>query len=226
MPERDAAGPVLVVDDHPLISMSLVIALRGQDVEAAAVPIGRMDKIVAAIRRHPPGLVVLDLNLGDPRNGIGSGLQLVEPLRKLGWSVLILTGARDTALIADAIARGAVGWVSKTEPFHKLLDTVVDAANGREVLSAEDRDDLMRLHDTVRNRRHDLGLRLNQLTKRERQVLDRLAEGHSAADIAGEFTVSIATVRAQIRSILAKLDVQSQLAAVAMLHAAQKAGLA
>lgn len=225
MTERDTAGPVLVVDDHPLISRSLVIALGGQDIEAAAVPIGRMDDIVAAIRRHPPGLVVLDLNLGDPRSGAGSGLQLVEPLRELGWSVLILTGARDTAMIADAIARGAVGWVSKTEPFEKLLDTVVDAANGREVLSAEDRDDLVRLHDTVRNRRHDLGLRLNQLTKRERQVLDRLAEGHSAADIAWEFTVSIATVRAQIRSILAKLDVQSQLAAVAMLHAAQKAGL-
>lgn len=57
-----------------------------------------------------------------------------------------------------------------------------------------------------------------RLTPRERAVLDRLAGGTRAAGIAAEFVVSVSTVRTQIRSILAKLEVSSQLEAVALVR--------
>jgi DNA-binding NarL/FixJ family response regulator len=59
---------------------------------------------------------------------------------------------------------------------------------------------------------------VGRLSTRERQVLARLAAGVPASAIATEFVVSLATVRAQIRSVLAKLEVNSQLAAVALAH--------
>lgn len=74
-----------------------------------------------------------------------------------------------------------------------------------------------------RQRRHvareqALSRRLGRLTRREREVLDLLTEGLRAAGIAERLVVSMPTVRSQIRSILTKLEVGSQLEAVALLH--------
>ena len=60
--------------------------------------------------------------------------------------------------------------------------------------------------------------RLEQLTNRERVVLGHLMKGRAVRQIAGLSTVSEATVRTQVKSILAKLEVSSQLAAVGMAH--------
>lgn len=54
--------------------------------------------------------------------------------------------------------------------------------------------------------------------REQREVLDRLVEGRRAAAIAAEFVVSLTTVRSQIRSILLKLQVRSQLEAVALVR--------
>ncbi|SDW36184.1 DNA-binding response regulator, NarL/FixJ family, contains REC and HTH domains [Amycolatopsis xylanica] len=211
---------VLVVDDHPLISTALVVALTAQGIDARRIPVD--DSILRAVGRHEPGLVLLDLDLGE---NAPSGLRLIEPLRAGGWAVLIVTACRDRTSIAEAVALGALGWVSKAESFERLLAVIVDAAAGREVLSRAARAELILLHQAFQDERRLLVQRLGRLSARERQVLDRLAAGRSAAAVAAEFTVSLATVRAQIRSILTKLDVRSQLAAVAIAHEAQQAGL-
>jgi DNA-binding NarL/FixJ family response regulator len=59
--------------------------------------------------------------------------------------------------------------------------------------------------------------RLGRLSRREREVFELLAQGHNAAKIAERFVVSMTTVRTQIRSGLAKLEVNSQLEAVALI---------
>jgi two-component system nitrate/nitrite response regulator NarL len=68
------------------------------------------------------------------------------------------------------------------------------------------------------NRRQQLRQRLRQLSPRERQILHALYHGQRPATIAERCGIAIATVRSQIRSILIKLDVHSQLEAVALLH--------
>jgi len=216
-----APGRVLVVDDHPLVGTALVVALRARLVEAIRIPVGAPGEILAQARRHGPALVLLDLDLG----AAGSGHDLVAPLRALGCPVLIVTASRDLALIAGAIARGAVGWVSKEEPFERLLDLVAAAAAGKEVLSAKAREELLRVHEAGLARHTDLARRVRRLSTREREVLRQLAAGRSAADVAEASRVSLVTVRAQIRSILAKLDVRSQLGAVAVLNEAERTGL-
>jgi DNA-binding NarL/FixJ family response regulator len=218
-------GPVLLVDDHPLISTALAVALRAEGVEAWRVPVTTAEAVLATVEQHPPGLLLLDLDLGDQFGGPRpNGLQLLGPLRTRGWSVLLVTASQDRHALAAAITGGALGWVSKGESFERLLATVLDAVSGREVLAEYERSRLLALYREDRNRTDTLTGKLGRLTLRERQVLDLLGSGHSPRSIAQEFTVSLATVRAQIRAILAKLEVQSQLAAVAILNEATRTG--
>jgi DNA-binding NarL/FixJ family response regulator len=198
-------GSVLVVDDHVLIRTALVMALESQGFDAHQVPTSSASVILAEARLHAPGLVLLDLDLAEGPNGA----DLVAPLRTLGWSVLVVTGSRD---------RGAVGWVSKTASFEELLAVALAAAAGEQVLAPVMRDELVRLHQRLRGRRREVASRLARLSTREREVLDQLAAGQGASAIASDATVSMYTVRAQIRAILAKLEVRTQLAAVAMVN--------
>ncbi|RSM48246.1 DNA-binding response regulator [Amycolatopsis balhimycina DSM 5908] len=212
--------PVVVIDDHPLVSTALVVALRAERIDAARIPVTSGTEILAAVRQHRPGLALLDLDLGDT-----AGLDLIGPLRADGWAVLVVTACLDRRPIAAAISRGAIGWIGKQESFEQLVAMVVEAVAGHEVLSPAIRDELVRLHQSAHLRQQQLRQALARLSARERQVLTRLAAGHTAADVAAEFAVSLTTVRAQIRSILAKLDVRSQLAAVAVVNEAERAGL-
>ncbi|MFC3895304.1 response regulator [Lentzea rhizosphaerae] len=210
---------VLVVDDHELVRTILVLALRTRGFDAHHVSATRKEDVLREAGEHAPGLVLLDLDLG---REVAGGEQLVRPLRAAGWSVLIVTAGRDGPAVARAVADGAHGWVHKTESFEHLLHVVVAAAEGREVLSPAARAELVRLHQRDAARKKDLTTRLDRLSVREREVLDRLAEGRQAVTIADEFGVSLATVRAHIRSVLMKLQVGSQLAAVALVNEADR----
>lgn len=205
---------VLIVDDHELVSAALAGALRSHDLEARWVaPAALHDEL----SQTSDGLVLLDLDLGVDREGTPmDGTTLIPTLRRGGWRVLILTAARDEAHIAPAIAAGAVGWVNKSSPFEQLIHTVLLAARGQPILDEGERSRLGALAAGAARQDAALHERWARLTAREREVLDRLVAGKRASGIAAEFVVSLATVRTQIRSILAKLEVGSQLEAVAL----------
>lgn len=201
----DAVYSVLIVDDHELFSTSLRMALRGHGVDAHQVaPRGR-DGILGSAAELTPGLVVLDLELGRGDDGsLLHGSELVAELKSTGWQVLIVSGSLDQADTAAAIAAGAVGAVPKSSSFETLLETVLAAASGKPVMNEMDHQKWIAMHRACRAAENELNRRLDQLSRRERQVLDLLAEGHRAAAIAERFVVSMTTVRTQIRSILAR----------------------
>jgi DNA-binding NarL/FixJ family response regulator len=203
--------PVVIVDDHALIAGALAVALCAEGVSASVmapeVVTGRLDEPAP-----PGGLVLLDLDLGDGRDGA----ELVPRLRRAGWRVLLVTGSADEVRVAMAVAAGAVGRVAKSAPFDQLVTTVVHVAEGRSLLADDERDRLRGLAASAAREREDLLARFAQLTPRERQIADLLGNGRRPAAIAAEFVVSVATVRTQIRSILAKLEVTSQLEVAAL----------
>ena len=139
-------------------------------------------------------------------------------LCRAGWRVLLFTASRNQTRLAVAVAAGAIGWVCKSSPFDDLVQTVVRAAAGRPLLGAGEHARLLALARTagaaVRLERE----RWQRLTPREREVVSRIVAGRRPAHIAAEFVVSVATVRSQIRSILAKLEVGSQLEVAALVR--------
>jgi two-component system nitrate/nitrite response regulator NarL len=209
---------VLLVEDHAIIKQALALALQqtGMVVETAGEL--QPDAVLKQAEAFRPDVVLLDFYLGE-----ADSLPMIEPLRALGARVLVLTGTTDPRSLGACLEAGAVGIVSKGESLDRLAQAITDALAGSSVMRPADRDALL---EAARRARADDEERLAPfatLTARERQVLAHLMQGHSAEDISRIEFVSLATVRSQIRGILQKLDVNSQLAAVTM---AQQAGWA
>jgi DNA-binding NarL/FixJ family response regulator len=217
MTTDDSSATVLVVDDHQFIATGLVHLLRTRGFNAHAVSATDPAAILAVAGRHSPGVVLLDLDLGVGPDGTPiDGADLVGPLRTAGWTVLVITGTSDLDRIAAAVAAGATNWIIKNVNFDEIARMAIDAAQGRGTLPPAERAALVARHRTNRVSQQSTRTRLGRLSPREREVLDRLADGASPATIAADGYVSIGTVRAHIRSILLKLEVNSQLAAVAL----------
>ena len=209
---RKESVTVLVVEDHALLAQSLVIALNAEGCPARMAELTDPANLLQQVRTYRPGVVLLDLDLG----ALGDGVDLVQPLTELGARVLVVSGTTDRLRLAETVEKGAVGFLSKTVPFEQLLRAVLDVVAQRPVLSTAERYELMaELRSARASRSRDLAP-FKTLTPRERLVLAALAQGQRAETIAAAAVLSEATVRSQIRGVLAKLGVNSQLEAVAL----------
>jgi DNA-binding NarL/FixJ family response regulator len=185
------------------------------------------DGVLVAVATLSPGVVLLDLDLGrDPDGTPIDGISLIDGLCRSGWRVLALSGTSDEARLGQALVAGALAGIPKSAALPVLVAAVRRAAQGVEVMHAERRRRLVEAHLREQDRGRTLGRLLEKLSERERAVLDRLAQGRRAQSIAEEFVVSVTTVRTQIRAILGKLEVGSQLEAVTLLYEFERAGRA
>jgi DNA-binding NarL/FixJ family response regulator len=205
----------LLVDDHQLLAQSLSLALEMEGVLCEVADLHDREALLSDVRSDPPDVVVLDLDLGD---ALGDGADLVGPLAEAGTRVLVVTASTDDDQLCRALERGAIGVASKSVPFAELLEAVVTAAQGAQVMSAAERSGIRERAHRVRSRRADQLLPFERLTPKEMGVLRALAAGKSVGCIASEWFVSEATVRSQVRGVLTKLGVSSQLEAVAQAH--------
>ncbi|MEY3360741.1 MAG: hypothetical protein RL531_460 [Actinomycetota bacterium] len=208
---------LVILDDHELLAQSLALAFTRDGIHATVLAPTDDATILAAIDTARPALVLLDLMLGD----IGASLPLIEPIRALGADVVIMTGEENPIAWAECFEAGAADVVSKSEAFETLVERISAIAAGRNAHTEGRRTEFLAL---LREHRRSETVRLEpfeRLTAREREVLAYLMEGVAAEEIAERTFVALATVRSHIRSILTKLGVNSQLAAVA---AARRAG--
>lgn len=216
---RTSAPVILLVDDHELLTTGLTYMLLANGFSARRVQVTDVPGILAEASGHVPGVVLLDLGLGVGSMGNRiDGVELIAPLCELGWAVLVMTGSDDQDHIAAAIARGARNWILKTADFSRLVRVVSEVAHGRGFLPNGERDAMIARHEQNDGARRAALTRIRRLTAREKAVLDRLVRGATASTIADESFTSLGTVRTHIRSILAKLEVNSQIAAVAIAH--------
>jgi DNA-binding NarL/FixJ family response regulator len=215
----EVPGPrVLIVEDHELMAQSVGLALTGEGYEVRLSELDGMDEVLVEAAEHKPDVVLLDLDLG---GRLGDGVGLIAPLRGLGAHVLVVTGTAVRARHGMCVEQGAIGVLSKSTRLDDLVAAIQQAAAGRTWINDHDRHELLAALRAWRAEQTQRLAPFERLTPRERQVLACLLEGLSAERIAQAWFVSEATVRSQIRGVLTKLDVGSQLAAVA---AARRAG--
>jgi DNA-binding NarL/FixJ family response regulator len=203
---------VLIVEDHALLAQTLLIALNAEGCRVRIAGLASPAMLLQQVRTLRPAVVLLDLDLG----ALGDGVALVQPLTELGAHVLVVSGSTDRLRLAETVELGAVGFLSKQVPFEELLSTVLDVVAQRPVISTARRYELMAELRSARAAHSKDLAPFKTLTPRERVVLAALAQGHRAETIAATAVVSEATVRSQIRCVLAKLGVNSQLEAVAL----------
>jgi two-component system, NarL family, nitrate/nitrite response regulator NarL len=205
-------GRILLVEAHHLAGETLQAALAGHGFDVALSACTSGAKILEEAQAYRPSVVVLELELA----GAGSGRALIRPLVDLGGAVVVLTEITDRLELALCLEAGAVGVVSHAESFASASDKFRRAANGETVTPLGDRARYQTELDAHRRTGRRRLAPFESLSPRERDVLAKIVDGRSAADIARRSYVSVPTIRTQIRSILLKLDVQSQMAAAAM----------
>lgn len=209
---------ILIIEDHTLFAESLDLALtiEGYDVRRLPVPDGggSLSVLLAAAVRQKPRVVLLDLDLGRH----GDGARLIAPLARSGAQVVVVTASMDKGRWGECVRYGARKVVTKARPLNEILATVRRLTEGLPVMDRDEQEALLQLWHSQRLEHQYLRARLERLTPREQEVLGHLTRGHPVREIARLSVVSEATVRTQVKSILAKLEVSSQLAAVGLAH--------
>ncbi|NYG60277.1 DNA-binding NarL/FixJ family response regulator [Nocardioides daedukensis] len=210
----------MIVEDHTLFSESLKISLQieGHHVCSANVDqAGRnVRTLLPVVMRHEPRVVLLDLDLGVH----GNGMHLIQPLAQAGVSVVVITGSVKRSRWGEAIALGARVVMSKNSSLNEIAATIRRINEGMPVLSRESRAELLAEWRQEQHAVKEAQRRLELLTRREAEVLWQFMAGRQVREIAAISVVSESTVRTQVKSLLAKLGVSSQLAAVGMAQAA------
>jgi DNA-binding NarL/FixJ family response regulator len=208
--EETVTARLVIVEDHGLIAETVATALAADGFEVAVVDAVTSQDVVADVAEHDPEVVLLDLDLAGR-----DATPLIPDLGRGGAAVVMLTGITDPIRLARCVRAGAVGIVDKGVAFADLLDAVLETLEHGALLTSHEREEhlaLLRKHEAGRAR--DLEP-FERLTPREAEVLGELVEGHSVDAIAKVAVVSVATVRTQVRAILRKLGVTSQLEAIA-----------
>jgi two-component system nitrate/nitrite response regulator NarL len=197
---------VLIADDHPIYIDGLAAAIkRAGDLELIATCRDGADAL-ERIRTDEPDVAVLDLRM--PRLGAAA---VLEELATDGPScrVLVLSVHVGAGEVHECLSLGAAGYLAKDTDRAEICDAIRAAAQGRAVLSSEAQTAMA----TELTRRRSAASSL--LSARESEVLNLLATGASAPEIAGSLHLSTATVKTHLHNLYEKLEVSDRAAAVA-----------
>jgi two-component system response regulator NreC len=196
---------VLVVDDHPAFRKALASALRlVGDIEVAGEASGGEDACIGA-KELQPDVVLMDLSMPGPHSGevIRRVLQACPTTR-----VLILTMHDDAGYVASAMAAGAAGYVVKKAADSELLLAIHAVRAGRTFV-----DVMPSAHPPGRADPENSGEepeRPKDLSRREREVLLLLVQGHSNQQVADRLRVSVKTVETYRTRLRQKLGLRGR----------------
>ncbi|MFV2172545.1 response regulator [Actinomadura sp. LOL_016] len=206
---------VLIVDDHTLFAEALAARL-GREPDLVILPIASdARRALALTATERPKVVVLDMTLGAE-----SGLDVLDRLREShpDVRVVVLTAMSELDVLVQAVRRGAVGWLSKTESAELVARVIRSAARRGGWVPPEVLGEVLRRLTAGGGDEE----RLPELTPREREVLQCMVDGLGRAEIAGRLGLSANTVRTHTQNLLAKLGMHSALEAITL---AMRAGM-
>lgn len=163
---------------------------------------------VSQISKEAPDVILMDINLPN-MNGIECVRKIKAVLPKV--QILMLTAYEDSEKIFNSLLAGANGYLLKRTPQSEILNAIAEVHRGNSPMTGH----IARKVVQYFNQRGVASDEIEKLSSREREVLDKLAEGIAYKEIADVLQVSIDTVRMHIKSIYSKLHVHSRGEAVA-----------
>ncbi len=196
---------VLIADDHNVLREGLRSLLEQQSDIEVICDVGDGRTAIEETRRLTPDVVVMDISMPD-LNGIDAARQIVSDL--FHAKVLCLSVHRERTLVLAMLEAGASGYLLKTSAGEELIHAVRTVAAGETYLSPPIAGDLVQhhLHHANEGKRNDAYV---ELTEREREVIQLIAEGHHTKDIAERLYISPKTVLAHRENSMKKLNVSS-----------------
>ena len=201
---------ILLIDDHALFRIGLQELLERRGLEVVAA-VGDGEEGLQQVLSLQPDVVLLDMRM--PRV---SGLQVLRQLQEQGarMPIVILTTSREENDLIASLQCGARGYLLKDMEPDDLIQALERILQGETVVAPELTVALAR---AVRGEEPPAApTAIDQLTRREREILCLLAEGQSNKVIARNLGISDGTVKLHVKAILRKLGVHSRVEAAVL----------
>ena len=208
--KQPASGPqhrIFLVEDHPVFRDGLAKLLNAETDLTVCGEAGDAKTGLKNIRKLRPDLAVVDLGLPGK-----SGLELIKEIRAAKLPVkLLVVSMFDEALYAQRVLRaGGDGYIMKQEDPQEIISAIRDVLAGHIYVS----EDVFTRESLKSSAVEEKAGALDLLTDSELEVLEGLGQGKSPAEIAGDLSVSTASIDMQTTSIRRKLKIKSDNALV------------
>jgi DNA-binding NarL/FixJ family response regulator len=196
--------PVLLAEDHTVVREGFRKML---DLETDLEVVGEAQngrQAVELAKKLRPAVVLMDIAMPH-LNGLEATRQILKAIP--ATKVLMLSAHNDDAYVDTAIASGAVGFLLKQSSSHEVCQAIREVHQGKTFFSAAISRRLNRLHPLPLDRAGRPGQKAVQLTSREMEVLQLIAEGKANKETADELGIGIKTVEKHREHLMQKLDI-------------------
>lgn len=205
---------LILADDQPMLLKALAAILAGEPDIRVVGTAGNGSAAVDLVRTNRVDVAALDIRMPG-MDGITAAAEIV---RTTDTRVLMLTTFNSDELVRGAIRAGAHGFLLKDAEPEVLADAVRTVARGESVLADAVTGHVLTAYREAIAGAADLGPEVRQgmslLTRRERQVLELIAEGATNREIATRLVVAETTVKTHVSSLLTKLHARDRVALV------------
>lgn len=189
------ATKVFIVDDHYMVIEGIRYLLQSEKNIEWAGHAMNAESCLAFLRQQQPDVILMDINLPDK-----NGIDLCAEVKKLYPSVFIigLSTFNQQSFIQRMMDNGASGYVLKNATQEELLEGIETVVKGKLYLSGEAALSL-----------HNSNTEIPVLTRREKEVLELIADGLTNNEIAGKLFISVTTVDTHRKNLLAKFEARN-----------------
>lgn len=203
-PIEDRPIRVAVVEDDDEIRRALMLIVDGSPGYRCAQGFARAEEALERLPNDPPDVVLMDVGLPGM-----SGIEATRLLRDSlpGTDVVMLTVMEDEETVFNSLCAGATGYLMKSTSPAQLLQSIDEVHRGGSPMSAS-------IARRVITSFRSVPAGASSLTRRESEILEHLCNGENYRVIAEKLFVSGHTVRAHIKNIYEKLQVNSRAEAV------------
>jgi RNA polymerase sigma factor (sigma-70 family) len=202
---------ISIVEDNEKLRGTLAKVIGRADGFKFASDYGSAEDALAGLPKVKPDVVLMDINLPGM-----NGVECVRQLKTLlpATQVMMLTVYEDTENIFNALAAGASGYMLKRTPAKELIEAIHEVKRGGSPMTTHIARKVVQSFQKSAGQQQAAN-ELSELSEREQQVLDLLAQGLIYKEIADKLQISYETVHTYIRRIYEKLQVRTRTEAVA-----------
>jgi two-component system invasion response regulator UvrY len=193
-----------LVDDHKMM-IDMWETLLGADSNFEVVGFAfDGETALEGVKETMPNVVLMDITLP-----IMSGIELTKRINEKYNNIKVLGVSMHTniLLIKQLLLSGANGYVSKTSSFEEMSLAILEVNKGNRYICKDVKDFIT--NQVISEQESDPSFRINQLTKRELEIVNMIKDGYSSKEIADKLYISKRTVEVHRYNIFRKLDVSN-----------------
>ncbi|WP_126653893.1 response regulator transcription factor [Chryseobacterium aureum] len=189
---------IVIVDDHPIVIEGLKLMLNSQPVFNVAGSFASGAETISFIQSEKADVILLDITLPD-----ASGTELCREIKKIspGTSVIMFSNRSERSIIMQCIQNGASGYLLKNTSLDDLVLSIRGALSGDIVFCNETKQ--------IISRPTQKDIPVPRVTKREKQILQMVAQGKTSNMIAEELFLSPLTVDTHRKNLLQKFQARN-----------------